>query len=366
MNEQDAYDDGYYDEDEDGLSLARLHAAAHFKCARCGRRGASAGEPARRRASSPSAHSPDQRAPRRCDPEPACGECTPRLLRAHVAAGHSPDMDYPDSVDTAPPALRLAPQKLDHGYRLSFDVAGEDLGARHRDIYAAVQDIPGFLTEEDALKLYELAFFSEGPILEIGTWCGKSLAVLASAVRDSGRTTHIISVDINERKLRQAQEELARRELTANITLIHGSVGALLRVTHDLRPLLVFVDGDHSFRGVRRDLRALEPHMPIGSMLLFHDYTSPRNENPLDPFYDVARAVRRSWVARDCDFGGVFGLSGLFLRRTGAPTPQRPRPLLVEAVRYDKAALRLKQNVPVRLREKVSSRMQRAARRLGR
>jgi predicted O-methyltransferase YrrM len=43
--------------------------------------------------------------------------------------------------------------------------------------------VPGWLRPEDALKLYELAYYATGPILEIGTYRGKSGTLMAIAAR---------------------------------------------------------------------------------------------------------------------------------------------------------------------------------------
>ena len=34
---------------------------------------------------------------------------------------------------------------------------------------------------------------------------------------------------------------------------------------------MVFVDGDHSIDGVRKDVDAWGPHVPVGGYMLFHD-----------------------------------------------------------------------------------------------
>jgi predicted O-methyltransferase YrrM len=217
---------------------------------------------------------------------------------------------------------------------------------RSSDVVRAVADIPGWLEDEDVLKLYELAASTDGPILEIGTWRGKSGAALALGARDGGRGAAIVSVDINEERLGQARAELAARELGSGVTLVRGTAAALFAAAPDLAPTLVFVDGDHTRRGVERDLAVLERHVPSGAELLFHDYANTRNE------YDVRRTVDESWVERDCDFAGVFGMCGLFARRRGGPDATGA-PLLVNAVRYDAPLLRWKQRVPAGLREQA-------------
>src|SRR5438128_632925 len=47
--------------------------------------------------------------------------------------------------------------------------------------------ISGWLRREDALKLYELAYFADGPILELGSYHGLSTSILSRAAHDAGR-----------------------------------------------------------------------------------------------------------------------------------------------------------------------------------
>jgi hypothetical protein len=82
---------------------------------------------------------------------------------------------------------------------------------------------------------------------------------------------------------------------------------------------ITFIDGDHSRAGVASDLAVLERLVLSGGVLLFHDFTDPLNDDPQCDEMKVQPAIEESWVARECDFGGVFGCCGLFTRRTDAP-----------------------------------------------
>jgi len=220
-----------------------------------------------------------------------------------------------------------------------------------------VADIPGWLRDEDISKLYELACATPGPVLEIGTWCGKSAAVLGYGVRDGAVGAKVVSVDVNVNRLHQARAELAQRDLGPHVTLVSGTADAFLKAADGFEPMLVFVDGDHTLRGVLRDLAALEPCVPRDAVVVFHDYANTSNE------YEVEQAVSRSWIPRDCEFGGVFGLSGVFVRRDGRARSSPRAPVLLDAVRYDAPALRLKQRIPPALRERVHVAYRRLSRR---
>jgi predicted O-methyltransferase YrrM len=200
------------------------------------------------------------------------------------------------------------------------------VSAAQRDAVAAIRDLPGWLLDDDALKLYELAYTSRGPILEVGTYYGKSAILMARALRDSGRDDAIVSLDVDPDALRVALSVVKERGLAEHLALARGTAESLFRAYPQFRPRFVFLDGDHSRRGVARDLRALKPRVPAGGLLLLHDYHDARNADRADLDYGVVEAVEQSWVARECEFVGVFGCSALFRRRTGPGPGDAPLP----------------------------------------
>jgi hypothetical protein len=192
--------------------------------------------------------------------------------------------------------------------------------ARRRDAIDSVETLPGWLLEGDAAVLYDLAHAANGPILEVGTYRGKSTVLMATALRDAGRDGPVVSLDVDAAGLREATTHLASHDLADRVALVRGTAEALLRSHAGLTPAFVFLDGDHSRRGVARDLRALRGRVPVGAPILLHDYHDERNADPSEHDYGVPQAVEDSWVASDCELEGIHGCSGLFLRRTG---PQR-------------------------------------------
>jgi predicted O-methyltransferase YrrM len=191
------------------------------------------------------------------------------------------------------------------------------LGEGQREAVAAARELPGWLLDDDALKLYELAYRSEGPILEIGTYRGKSAILMASALRDAGKEGPVVSLDVDLDSLRAARSLAAEREVADRIALARGTAETFFRRTRGFRPAFAFLDGDHSRRGVARDLRAIQGAVPTGGLILLHDYRDARNADPAELDYGVVDAVEQSWVAEECDLVGVFGCSGLFRRRAG-------------------------------------------------
>lgn len=207
--------------------------------------------------------------------------------------------------------------KTTREYAPSYDWGASLLSDRHARIADAVWHIPGWLDPEDALKLYELAFFAGGPILEIGTYCGRSTVVLATAVADAARGIPVISVDTDPTCMVQARRAAEVHGVTAHVTLVCASAESLFAALPGFSPSLVFIDGDHSAAGVTADLAALEGRLAAGALLLFHDYL-PRDIPDTTGFavsaapIEVAETLERSWVTDGCEFAGTFGRCGLF------------------------------------------------------
>ncbi len=181
-----------------------------------------------------------------------------------------------------------------------------------------VADVPGMLWPADEDKLHELASSTEGPILEIGTYRGRSTTIMALGAA-SGAGALLISVDVDPAAQRAAAAALIRHGVGERVLLVRGSCAAAVRRLRGLRPALTFVDGDHSAAGVLRDLEVLEPVVPRDGLLLFHDFGDSRNADPAVAEIGVQEGIRASWVERDCEFLGEHGVCGLFRRVRGGP-----------------------------------------------
>ena len=83
--------------------------------------------------------------------------------------------------------------------------------------------IPGWQRREDALKLYELAYYVDGNILELGCFHGLSSSIMAQSINDSTRKKSITSVDIAFRSLDSSLKEPQKRR--ALMQYVHLNVG---------------------------------------------------------------------------------------------------------------------------------------------
>lgn len=241
-----------------------------------------------------------------------------------------------------PQLVLRSDKRVDMSYAPSYDFDPPHVSDEHRRIGELVAEIPGLLRPEDELKLYELAYFAPGPILEIGTYRGRSTTIMARAAQ-AGSGAALFSVDVDPAALRAGAAAVSAHGVAGRTVLVRGSASAMLRRFAGLRPSLTFVDGDHSLEGVRRDLAAIEPAVPRGGLVLFHDYHDPRNDDPAIAHIGVKQGVEESWVSRDCEFAGVFGCCGLFRRREGGPPSAGPP--TVDAVWRDSPRMQYLQRV---------------------
>jgi predicted O-methyltransferase YrrM len=172
----------------------------------------------------------------------------------------------------------------------------------------------GFLDEDEGLRLYALAreYAAIGPIVEIGSYCGKSSIYLGAGAREAGGT--LVCVDHHRgSEEHQVGEEYFDPELLDPGTGLVDSLGELRRtlqragledstvllVTSSTRaaalcrpPLgMVFIDGGHSFETATTDYEAWAEKVAPGGILAIHDLFPDPAEGGQAPITIYRRAV---------------------------------------------------------------------------
>lgn len=226
-------------------------------------------------------------------------------------------MELPELGKFIPPYLRTFEEK---GGLYINDYHAHFASCPLKDGTVIDSDIPGWQRREDILKLYELAYFVEGDILELGCYRGLSTTTLAQAMTDAKKSHTLTSVDNQIRNLLITWKNLARRRLKRSVRLRWGDArevcGKLIRATR--RFGLVFVDDSHSYDSVLGVCRLLPDLLIDGGFCLFHDYNDSRNNDPNDGEYGVARAIRDGMPNETFEFYGIFGCTVLFRKRPAA------------------------------------------------
>ncbi len=155
------------------------------------------------------------------------------------------------------------------------------------DAVLAVIDIDGWFFPDEIRLLYRSALdairrFPGLPIVEIGSYKGRSTIVLASAVRDSGdAAVKVCAIDPHKGNLTGMDVAPTWTEFLRNTTL--SGVGKFIvpyRCTSEEAncgtPIsLLFIDGLHTETGVTTDYRKFYQYVPVGGMIAFHDYDNP-------------------------------------------------------------------------------------------
>lgn len=125
---------------------------------------------------------------------------------------------------------------------------------------------------DEAAVLWRAAQQTRGDVLEIGRLLGGSTVLLAMATEGSAPARRIVSLDIAPRHRAECEVFFARPGVRERLDLRVGDSHRPL--AGDERFGLLFIDGDHSYEGVRADTCAHWSRLTSagpGGLAVFHD-----------------------------------------------------------------------------------------------
>lgn len=186
------------------------------------------------------------------------------------------------------------------------------INSQHEAVFDQLSGLRGALEKADYFKLYELGYFAGGPVLEIGRLAAKSTLLIAMGLRDAGKSHSFCSIDAKTPPI--AEENLTAHGLRDRVLLLEGDSATsieLIRGSFDS----VFVDGDHSYAGVTRDILALRNRVVEGGVVLFHDYYHGANADPANEGMKVAKAVDEHTPHSRLEFRGGIGAIAVYEQR---------------------------------------------------
>lgn len=213
---------------------------------------------------------------------------------------------------------------------------GED-GHVDEHLRREARDAIGFMPEEEGLALYEagLEGATRGPLLEVGSYCGKSAIYLGAAAEE--RMTVLFSVDHHRGSeehqpgeeyhdprlvdpatgkldtLPVFKETIVRAGLENSVVAVVGDSRSIAERWE--RPLgMVFIDGGHSPAAAEADYRGWSPHVAEKGILAIHDVFDRPEEGGRAPRQIFERALRSGAFE---EIGRCASLR--VLRRTGTP-----------------------------------------------
>jgi predicted O-methyltransferase YrrM len=162
------------------------------------------------------------------------------------------------------------------------------------ELRAKAEAARGFMPGDEGAALYDaaMALAVEGPLLEVGGYCGKSALYLGAAARALGRllfsVDHHRGSEENQAGWEWHEPDLVDPEVGEMDTLpifrraVHdaGLEGTVVAVVGDSpavadnwgTPLaLLFIDGGHGEEPARLDYERWTPHVAPGGTLVIHD-----------------------------------------------------------------------------------------------
>jgi MMP 1-O-methyltransferase len=179
--------------------------------------------------------------------------------------------------------------------------------------FKLLHSIKGFMADEEAVRLHELALAaaSMGPILEIGSYCGRSAAIIGWACKKKDGVLFSIDhhtgseeqqpgeayfdPDLYDTKTKRVntlpffQATLEKAGLTDHVipmVCASATAGKMWKT-----PLsMVFIDGGHSFDTVYQDFLTWSPHIMAKGFLVIHDiFFDPAQGGPAPgQVYEIA------------------------------------------------------------------------------
>lgn len=207
----------------------------------------------------------------------------------------------------------IAYPRTNRGIVPSWSGTERYLNAEHEKIGEMTQGIDGWQSQGDAYKLYEMAYHAGDVMLEIGTYSGKStvIEILGSRANRRRKRTRWFGLDLDPAAIQRTQATLESWNLTPYASLFRGDLRGFIKM-HAISPTMVFVDGDHTYAGVKQDIALLSAFLARRVPVLFHDYLNPDTEG-------VQRACDEWEKSGHAKFLGCFGCSALFLTLKGRP-----------------------------------------------
>lgn len=179
----------------------------------------------------------------------------------------------------------------------------------------SARDAIGFMPADEGLALYEAGLEGalHGPLLEIGSYCGKSAIYLGAAAEE--RMTILFSVDHHQGSeehqpgekyhdprlldpktgkvdtLPAFKETIVKAGLENSVVAVVGDSSSIAKRWE--RPLgMVFIDGGHSEKAATSDYEDWAPHIVEKGILAIHDVFEDPNEGGQAPRQVFDRAVR--------------------------------------------------------------------------
>jgi predicted O-methyltransferase YrrM len=183
------------------------------------------------------------------------------------------------------------------------------------ELRKAAEAATGFMPAPEGLALHDAAarYAGRGPVLEVGTYCGKSTIYLAAAAREKGQP--VITVDhhrgseenqpgweyhdttlVDQKTgrldtLPHVRATLAAAGVEDDVIVVVGRSAAVARLWRT--PLgMLFIDGGHTDVAATTDYESWAPWIAPGGLLAIHDVFPDPADGGQAPYRIYLRAAQ--------------------------------------------------------------------------
>jgi MMP 1-O-methyltransferase len=183
------------------------------------------------------------------------------------------------------------------------------------ELMRAAQAATGFMPEPEGLALFDAAasYSRRGPVLEIGSYCGKSTLYLAAAASAAGQL--VVTVDHHRGSeehqpgweyhdpqlvdagtgrldtLPRLRATLAAAGLEDHVVVVVGRSADVARLWRT--PLgMAFIDGGHTEQAAVTDYQGWAPWVTPGGVLAIHDVFPDPADGGRPPYLIYQRALK--------------------------------------------------------------------------
>jgi predicted O-methyltransferase YrrM len=211
---------------------------------------------------------------------------------------------------------------------------------------AAAEAATGFMPADEGLALYAAACDAaiRGPLVEIGTYCGKSTLYLAAAAREHGRV--VLTVD-HHRGSEEHQpgweyhdpglvdpaagriDTLPTLRRTLHGAGVEDTVVAVVGASATVAALwstpvaLVFIDGGHTEAAARSDYDGWARHVMPGGLLVIHDVFPDPADGGQAPYHIYCEALHSGRFREESTTGSLRVLRRVEVDGAGDVDPGR-------------------------------------------
>lgn len=194
-------------------------------------------------------------------------------------------------------------------------------------LHAAAIEAPGYMPDEEGLALYAAALSvgAKGPLLEIGSYCGKSAIYIGAAARETGSVLY--SVDHHRGNEEQQPGETwhderfvdergrvdtlpcfrATIEDAGLLDVVVGVVGgsAVVASAWSTPLSFVFIDGGHSRPAAHSDYESWSEQVITGGILAIHDVFDDPADGGRPPYEIYVRALGSGYFEESSRTGSL-------------------------------------------------------------